>query len=69
MRFHVFVIGKPKLDFARLGVEEYAARLRPYVPVELHYLKATAQAGERIPLIRSGGSLPLARIDGPGPAL
>ena len=34
MRFHVFVIGKPKLDFARLGVEEYAARLRPYALLE-----------------------------------
>ena len=56
MRFHVFVIGKPKLDFARLGVEEYAARLRPYVPVELHYLKASAQAGESLALLeRSKG--------------
>ena len=56
MRFHVFVIGKPKLDFARLGVEEYAARLRPYAPVELHYLKATTQAGESLALLeRSKG--------------
>ena len=56
MRFHLFVIGKPKLDFARLGVEEYAARLRPYVPVELHYLKATTQAGESLALLeRSKG--------------
>ena len=56
MRFHVFVIGKPKLDFARLGVEEYAARLRPYVPVELHYLKAGTQAGESLALLeRSKG--------------
>ena len=56
MRFHVFVIGKPKLDFARLGVEEYAARLRPYAPVELHWLKATTQAGESLALLeRSKG--------------
>jgi 23S rRNA (pseudouridine1915-N3)-methyltransferase len=56
MRFHVFVIGKPKLDFARLGVEEYAGRLRPYVPVELHYLKASTQAGESLALLeRSKG--------------
>jgi len=51
MRFHVFVIGKPKLEFARLGVEEYVARLRPYVPVELHFLKATTQAGESLALL------------------
>lgn len=46
MRFHIFVIGKPKLDFAKLGVEQYAARLRPYVPVELHFLKSGVQQGE-----------------------
>ncbi len=51
MRFHFFVIGKPKLDFARLGVEEYVARLRPYMPVELHYLKASTPAGERLALV------------------
>ena len=51
MRFHVFVIGKPKLDFARSGVEEYTARLRPYVPVELHYLKAGTQSGESVALL------------------
>ena len=56
MRFHVFVIGKPKLAFARLGVEEYAARLRPYVPVELHYLKAGTPDGESLALLeRSKG--------------
>ena len=56
MRFHIFVIGKPKLDFARSGLEEYAARLRPYVPAELHYLKATTQAGESLALLeRSKG--------------
>src|SRR5436190_2058845 len=52
-----FVIGKPKLDFARLGVEEYVARLRPYVPVELHFLKATAQAGESLALLERSKSM------------
>ncbi len=29
MHWHIFAIGKPKLGFARDGVEEYAKRLRP----------------------------------------
>jgi len=58
MRFHIFVIGKPKLDFARLGVEEYEARLRPYAPVELHFLKAVAAVAESAALLeRSKGML------------
>ncbi len=56
MRLHLFVIGKPRLDFARLGVEEYAGRMKPFVPLELHYLKASTQAGESLALVeRSNG--------------
>ncbi len=50
MRLHLFVIGKPRLEFARLGVEEYAGRMKPFVRLELHYLKATTQAGESLAL-------------------
>jgi 23S rRNA pseudoU1915 N3-methylase RlmH len=32
MRWHIFAIGKPKLGYARLGIDEYAARLKPFVP-------------------------------------
>ncbi len=46
MRWHIFAIGKPRLDFARLGLEEYAARVKPFAPVELHFVKATAAIGE-----------------------
>lgn len=35
VRIHVFTIGKPKLVFARAGVEEYAARLGADVRVEV----------------------------------
>ena len=56
MRLHVFAIGKPRLEFARLGVDEYAARLRLCAPVELHFLKASSRAGESRALIeRSRG--------------
>jgi 23S rRNA (pseudouridine1915-N3)-methyltransferase len=51
MRWHIFVIGKPKLDFARLGVEEYLGRLKPFAPAEIVYLKSTVQAGESLALL------------------
>ena len=58
MRWNIFAIGKPRLDFARLGIEEYVARLRPFAPVQLHWLKATTQAGESLALVeRSKGML------------
>ncbi len=58
MRWHIFAIGKPRLDFARLGIEEYVARLRPFAPVQMHWLKSTTQAGESLALVeRSKGML------------
>ena len=58
MRWQVFAIGKPRLEFARLGIEEYAARMRPFAPVQLNYLKSTTQAGESLALVeRSKGML------------
>jgi 23S rRNA (pseudouridine1915-N3)-methyltransferase len=56
MRWHIFAVGKPKLDFARLGVEEYLGRLKPFTPSEIVYVKATGQAGESLALLeRSKG--------------
>ena len=56
MRWQVFAIGKPKLDFAKLGIEEYAARMHQFAPVQMNYLKATMQAGESLALVeRSKG--------------
>ncbi len=56
MRWHILAIGKPKLDFARLGIEDYAARLKPFVPVTVDYLKASARTGESEALLeRSKG--------------
>ncbi len=58
MRWHIIAIGKPKLEFARLGIEEYAARLKPFAPVTLHYLKAASREAESEALIeRSKGML------------
>jgi 23S rRNA (pseudouridine1915-N3)-methyltransferase len=56
MRWHLFVIGKPRLEFARFGVEEYLPRIRAFAPIELHCVKASTSAGESRALIeRSKG--------------
>jgi 23S rRNA (pseudouridine1915-N3)-methyltransferase len=56
MRWHIFAIGKPRLEFARLGVEEYAGRLKPFGHLEMHYLKNSSQARESLALLeRSKG--------------
>ena len=58
MNWHIFAIGKPKLGFARAGVEEYAVRLRGFAPVTLEYLKAsTREAESALLLARSEGML------------
>ncbi len=56
MNWFIFAIGKPKLGFARQGVEEYAGRLRGFAPVKLEYLKAsTREAESALLLARSEG--------------
>jgi 23S rRNA (pseudouridine1915-N3)-methyltransferase len=56
MRWHIFAIGKPKLAYARSGIEEYAARLKPFVPVTLEYLKGSSTPVESLALLeRSKG--------------
>lgn len=40
MRWHIFAIGKPKLAFAKAGVEEYTKRIQPFAPLDIEYLKA-----------------------------
>ena len=35
MQWHLIAIGKPKLSFARDGIEEYAKRLRPMANVTI----------------------------------
>ena len=58
MHLQVLVIGKPKLAFAKAGVEEYAGRLRPWVSCDLSYLKAGTREAESAALLsRSEGLL------------
>lgn len=42
MRWHILAIGKPKLEYARLGVQEYLGRLKPFVPAEISFIKTSA---------------------------
>ena len=51
MRWHIFAIGRPKLDFARPGIEEYAARLKPFVQVRFEYLKGSSTPIESAALL------------------
>ena len=46
MRIRICTIGKPKLPYARLALEEYAQRLQRYLRLELVYLKEGSQAQE-----------------------
>lgn len=56
MRIHIFTIGKPKLGFARAGVEEYAGRLRGSGGITVTELKAGNREQESAALMeRSEG--------------
>lgn len=56
MHWRILAIGKPKLAFAKAGIEEYAARLQPFAPVQIDYLKASNREAESALLLeRSEG--------------
>jgi len=56
VHWRVFAIGKPKLAYAKSGVEEYAARLRPVVSLEIEWLKNSTRESESAALLeRSTG--------------
>jgi len=52
MNWHIFAIGKPKLIFAREGIEEYAKRLRAMADVSIDYSKPAAGVEESAALLR-----------------
>jgi 23S rRNA (pseudouridine1915-N3)-methyltransferase len=58
MRLKIIAVGKPKLPFAKAGVEEYSGRLRPWVDSALDFVKAGSQESESAALLeRSAGCL------------
>lgn len=48
MRWHIIAVGKPKLDYARIGVDEYLSRLKPFVPTETNFIKASSKDGKQL---------------------
>jgi 23S rRNA (pseudouridine1915-N3)-methyltransferase len=57
MKWHIFAIGKPKLGFARDGIEEYATRLRGMADVTIEYLKPAAGEEESAALLRRSAGM------------
>jgi 23S rRNA (pseudouridine1915-N3)-methyltransferase len=56
MRWHILAIGKPKLAYAKAGIEEYVTRLGGYTQVEFSSLKAGTREQESAALLeRSAG--------------
>jgi len=56
MRISILAIGKPKLPYAKAGVEEYAKRLTPWGETRIDYLKSGSQEEEGAQLLaRSEG--------------
>lgn len=46
MRLRVLAIGKPKLAFAKSGVEEYLKRIGMFAPLRLDFLKSGSRESE-----------------------
>ena len=58
MRLHILTIGKPRLAFARAGVEEYLERFPPKNGVEIETLRSSTRENEsKLLLARSEGML------------
>ena len=56
MQWRIFAIGKPKLPYAKAGIEEYAGRLKHCGGFQLEYLKAGTRESESAVLLeRSAG--------------
>lgn len=54
MKWTIAAIGRPKLPFARAGIEEYLGRIQRFTPVEFAPLRAGGDEGRAL-LERSAG--------------
>lgn len=63
MQWHLFAIGKPRLPFARAGVEEYLNRLQPIAPVSVEYVKPAGGETESAALLRRSHGMFRAVLD------
>jgi 23S rRNA (pseudouridine1915-N3)-methyltransferase len=69
MQWHLFAIGKPKLGFARDGIEEYAKRLRSLAAVTIEYLKPASGEEESAALLRRSEGMYRVALDERGEQL
>ena len=69
MNWQVFAIGKPRLGFARDGIEEYAKRLRPLAGVTIEYLKPASGEQESAALLRRSEGMYRVALDERGEQL
>lgn len=61
MTWDIFAIGKPKLQYAELGIAEYLERMTPMAKVRLHYLKGSnSEAEGKLLLEKSEGMFRIA---------
>jgi 23S rRNA (pseudouridine1915-N3)-methyltransferase len=58
VKYRLLAIGKPKLDYAAVGIQDYANRLKHYAQLEIDYLKDRNES-EAL-LARSKGSYRIA---------
>jgi 23S rRNA (pseudouridine1915-N3)-methyltransferase len=56
VRWRILTVGKPRLAYARAGVEEYLGRLKAFAPVEWETVRAAepAREGERLLALSEG---------------
>jgi 23S rRNA (pseudouridine1915-N3)-methyltransferase len=52
MNWHLFVIGKPKLEFAKMGMDEYARRIQPFALLKIEHLKGSSREAESAALLK-----------------
>ena len=48
MTWKIIAAGRPSLDFAKTGIEEYLRRLRAFAKVECHFVKTGPRLHERM---------------------
>ena len=48
MTWKIIAAGKPALDFAKIGIEDYLGRLRVFAKVECHFIKTSPHLHERM---------------------
>jgi len=48
LTWRILAIGKPSLEFARIGIDDYCGRLATFAKVEIHFVKPRADAAAKL---------------------